>query len=308
MRGQLYPSGFVSKMAALAGIWVMSSVFFSLLGVITVPLIFPEWGVGLAELIASGADVPAEILRYVQVFSATGMFVVPALLFAYLVSFKNQDYLKLDPPMRLGNVIMIVLLVIAMVPIVDILTTWMRQITFPESMAGFQAWLDATESNNIQLINKMMAGQSVRDLLANLIVIALLPAVGEELLFRGVLQPLLHERTRSAWLSIGLTSLFFAVLHQQFYNLAGLFFISVILGFIRHWTGNLKYCMWAHFVNNGGFVLLAFFSGLDPSEQVAIPGQMYWVLLSVIAVGAILLFIRKNGPHKQTENVFNDQN
>jgi uncharacterized protein len=187
---------------------------------------------------------------------------------------------------------MITLLVVAMVPIVDLLTTWMRQITFPESMAAFQAWLDKSDSSNIQLINRVMSGQSISDLLANLIVIALIPAVGEELLFRSVLQPLLHEHTKSAWLSIGITSLFFAALHQQFYNLAELFLISVLLGFIRHWTGNLKYCMWAHFVNNGGFVLLAFLSGMDLSEQVDFSGQLYWVLLRVLAVGAILLFIR----------------
>jgi uncharacterized protein len=296
MRGQLYPSGFISKIAALAGIWVLSSIFFSVLGFVTLPFVFPNLGGDWFSLFANGiADTPPAVLRYVQVFSATGMFVVPAVVFAYLVSFKNQDYLRIEKPISLGIAILIVFLVVAMVPMVDWLTSAMRQITFPESLQGFQNWLEEAEAANLKIISKMMAGQSVVDLLSNLIVMAVIPAVGEELLFRGVLQPLLTERFKNAALAILLTSIIFAVLHQQFYNFPGLFYISVALGYIRYWTDNLKLCMWAHFVNNAGFVLLAFFTGADPTEASSLPNQWIWVVFSLVGTMILMALIKKTG-------------
>jgi uncharacterized protein len=265
------------------------------LGVATITLVFPHLSGEIASLLQSGTDaLDTNVLRYLQVFSATGMFVAPAGIFAYLAAAPNEDFLKLSKPFTATQGFLVLLLIISIVPFVDGLTNWFHQIPFPEQLMGWRSTLEKLEAENLKLVSKMLSGNTIRDLAANLIVVAVMPAIGEELLFRGVLQPLFTKHLKNAAIAIALTSFIFAAMHQQFFNMGALFFISVLLGLVRYWTNNLWLCMLGHFINNGAFVMLTFFFETDPNEPLTLSNNYLWMLLSTLFTAGILYLLHRN--------------
>ena len=83
-----------------------------------------------------------------------------------------------------------------------------------------------------------------------LLSIAGLPAIFEELSFRGVLQPLLIRATGSAFLGIGLTAIVFSAIHLQFYGFLPRVLLGALFGWLAHRSGSLIPGMAAHFANN----------------------------------------------------------
>ncbi len=80
-------------------------------------------------------------------------------------------------------------------------------------------------------------------------VLALIPAVCEELFFRGLLQGLFVPRF-GIWGGIFLTSAFFAVAHFNPWYLPYYFLLGLYFGWLRQWRNNLSLCIFAHFLNN----------------------------------------------------------
>ena len=80
--------------------------------------------------------------------------------------------------------------------------------------------------------------------------VAALPAVFEELAFRGVLQPLLIRATGQAWLGIALASIIFSAIHFQFYGFLPRVLLGALFGWLAYRSGSLILGMLAHFVNN----------------------------------------------------------
>ena len=89
--------------------------------------------------------------------------------------------------------------------------------------------------------------------------IALLPALGEELMFRGVLQRLFHDWTKNIHVSIFLAALVFGLFHLQFYGLLPRVFLGMVLGYLFYWTGSLWVPIFVHFMNNASAVIAAYF-------------------------------------------------
>ena len=81
------------------------------------------------------------------------------------------------------------------------------------------------------------------------LVLAVLPALCEELFFRGLLQSLLLT-SFSPWKAVLLTALFFAVAHANPWYFSYYFFLGLFLGWCRQWRNNLSLCVLAHLANN----------------------------------------------------------
>lgn len=83
-----------------------------------------------------------------------------------------------------------------------------------------------------------------------LLSVAGLPAIFEELSFRGVLQPLLIRATGSAFWGIALTAIVFSAIHFQFYGFLPRVLLGALFGWLAHRSGSLIPGMAAHFANN----------------------------------------------------------
>jgi len=294
MRGQLKDASFITQIMVLIMLCIFFGVIFSLLGAFTATWVFPNANLSFAQLSSGGfKDVPSLVLQWVQLFSATGLFVLPPLFLAALISEPDEDFLAVSKPLPLTTLFLSVVIVLAFLPVVDVLTNAMYALPFPESLAYLKERLLANDAANGELVGAMLSGDSIYKLLMNLLVIAVVPAIGEELLFRGTVQPLLIRWIKRPFLAIVITSLFFAVMHQQFFTFPGLFFISIILGYLRHWTGNLKAAMVTHFVNNGLVVVVIWFTGMQPNDPLPVENSYLWSIAGVLLTAGILFTIYK---------------
>lgn len=89
-----------------------------------------------------------------------------------------------------------------------------------------------------------------RDLVLLLLLIAVLAPIAEELFFRGMLYPLLRKRWGAA-ISITLNALLFALVHFIPMLLPGLFFVGLVLAWVRERSQSVLPCIVIHALQNG---------------------------------------------------------
>lgn len=163
-------------------------------------------------------------------------------------------------------------------------------------------WMTNTEDQMNVLIEKMLNLQSLEDLLIAIIVIGIIPAIGEEWVFRGIVQNQLVRWIKNPWLGLVLASLFFSAIHMQFQGFLPRFFLGLILGYIYLRTGNLWYSILLHFFNNGFQVLGVYFYKEEMLKQIqndielpGIPG----IVVSCLSFPLIIFYLNKRMKHIQ---------
>lgn len=121
-------------------------------------------------------------------------------------------------------------------------------------------WMLAYEENAKILTQKFLIMDSLNELYLNIFVIAILPAVGEEILFRGLLQKSLINNNINPIYSITITAIVFSAIHIQFAGFLPRLGLGVLLGYIFFVTKNIWYPIICHFFNNFSIVLLSYLS------------------------------------------------
>jgi membrane protease YdiL (CAAX protease family) len=119
-------------------------------------------------------------------------------------------------------------------------------------------WMNDTELQMAEMIQKMLNFQSLSDLIIALVVIAAIPAIAEEWVFRGIVQNQFISWTKNKWIGLLLASIFFSAIHMQFQGFLPRCVLGLILGFVYMNTGNLWHSILLHFFNNGFQVIGAY--------------------------------------------------
>jgi hypothetical protein len=91
--------------------------------------------------------------------------------------------------------------------------------------------------------------------------IAVLPALGEEFLFRGVLQRLFIEWTKNRHFGVWIASFIFSFIHFQFYGFIPRFLLGLYFGYLLVWSSSIWVPVVAHLINNGFAVIYYHFAG-----------------------------------------------
>lgn len=167
---------------------------------------------------------------------------------------------------------------------------WNMQLQLPACLAGFEKWAQAKEAALKDLTELLTTFHSLRELFVGIFVLGMLPAIGEELLFRGILQPLLQAITKNIHVAVWISAFIFSAIHLQFYGLIPRFLLGILFGYIYCWTKDLSLAMVAHFYNNF-FTLVALFLyqhawiNFDLAATITVPLPM------LIGFGMISLLI-----------------
>ena len=258
-------------------------------------------------------------LKWVQFFQSTAMFLLPPLCMAYLWSEQPLEWLKAYPlsggkGVRLG--IGAVVLMLVALPAINLLSYWNQQMTFPAFLEPLEQWMKTSEESAKVLTEQFMQATTFGGLIINILLMALLPAVGEELTFRGVLQRLfegksledasLQNDSKAAYslkariphLAIWCSAILFSAIHLQFYGFVPRMLMGALFGYMLVWTGSLWIPILMHFTNNAMAVLLYFVSlraGWDMEKMDAIgTNDTLWlgVVSMVITIVGIYAFRR----------------
>jgi hypothetical protein len=137
---------------------------------------------------------------------------------------------------------------------------------------------------------------SVREVFINVLVIAVLPAVGEELLFRGVVQRIVAEWMRNHHAGIWISAAVFSAIHIQFFGFIPRMLLGVCFGYLLLWSGSIWLPVIAHFFNNAAAVVSAWYvfnhkSGFNPDQLGVTEGDNILVMLSALFVTLLMLHL-----------------
>ena len=131
--------------------------------------------------------------------------------------------------------------------------------------------------------------KSINDLITMLVILAILPAIAEEVFFRGVLQRLFIQITRRPWIGIIITAMIFSALHGQFLGFIPRLVLGIVLGALYWYSGSIYPGMIAHFLNNAVQVILVYYSpqfldkdpnfaaGLIAGSTIIVIGLTWWM-------------------------------
>ena len=240
-------------------------------------------GVAISTIFMAAGDTGMKIA---QGLSSIFMFVVPPIVYYYATRMKHQMYdLGFRKPANPWWLIIIgVVLMFISLPVTNQLTRWNEAMSFGGVFEKLEEYLKMLEETAAATTEKMLNVDTIGGLLLNLLVIALIPAVGEELTFRGVLQQGLMRRVKSPHVAILLSAAIFSFIHFQFYGFLPRMFLGILLGYMFYITRSLWTSIAMHFVNNGTAVVLYYLNNkgiidIDPEHF----GEMQYSWLTTIS-------------------------
>lgn len=188
------------------------------------------------------------------------------------------------------------ILVLAFMPVNALVVEWNLNLDFGPISPAFQEWAYAKEEALRELTEQITRFESVGGLLVGMLVIAVLPAVGEELVFRGIIQRRLYTLAGNPHAAIWIAALVFSAIHVQFFGFFPRLLLGALFGYLYHWSGNLWYPVFAHFVNNG-FTLLMLYLHQQGNVDVDIESieTVPWSLAlgALIGCAALLYFFKQ---------------
>jgi membrane protease YdiL (CAAX protease family) len=238
---------------------IVSFLFFMLLSLVAA---IPLFGLDSMMSIPSASNLSdpesIKMLKYFQVVQSFGLFIVPPIILGWLFNGKIDKYLNLDRKTNAASVFLVVLLVIFALPLINFIGEWNYQMQFPEWLRGVEQWMQNAEENAAELTEAFLKVETTGGLIFNLFMIAFLPAIGEELLFRGVIQRIFTKMTKNYHWGIWIAAFLFSALHIQFYGFVPRLLLGVLFGYLLVWSGSMWLPIIAHFVNNG-FAVIAMF-------------------------------------------------
>ena len=220
-----------------------------------------------------------------------------ALALASALGYRWRDYFS---PRRLGAgwwLLAAAALIIVILPLMSVLIAWNAGAHFPGFLHGFEEWARASEDRAAVLTKFLTQFNSPTRFVVGVVVIGLVPAVAEELVFRGVIQQNL-VRWFSPQVGVWLGAALFSAIHMQFFGFVPRFVLGLVLGYLYLWSGNILVSMAAHFTQNAFQLLLLYATqrGLfgwdfDPDANTALPLSL--VLPSVLLSAGLLYLLHR---------------
>jgi len=187
------------------------------------------------------------------------------------------------------------MLFISLFPTVNALIGFNAQISFPENFTQIGQWFKEIQIKQEQLIEKFTRMNTLKDFFLNVFVMALVPAFGEELFFRGVLQKIAVKWKKNIHFAVFLTAFLFALTHQQFYTFIPIMFLGTILGYIYYLTANIWLPIIIHFLNNFLAILASYLKQqnefLNSIEDFVVLQNNSIFLMASILISGVLFFI-----------------
>jgi len=246
-------------------------------------------------------------LKWTQLIQTVAIFLLPPLCMAYLWSQEPLKWLKLTGKRQKikGEIIWAIAIMLAALPAINLLSSWNEQMTLPAFLEPLEQWMKQQEEAAKILTDKFLSASTLDVLLVNLLLMAVLPALAEELTFRGVLQRLFQGSNVSYFhtvkvphVAIWVTAILFSAIHMQFYGFLPRMLMGALFGYMLVWTGSLWVPILMHFTNNAMAVILYFVAtraGWDMEKVDAIgTSDTLWlgIVSIVLTIGGIYAFRR----------------
>jgi membrane protease YdiL (CAAX protease family) len=225
--------------------------------------------------------------------SGFGGFLLPALMFSVLVSGNIGSYLTLNVKPTAKHILLAIGITLSAGVFISLLVEWNNLIQLPESLK----LLTEMQKKYETLIEAFFTDVNFPRFVLLTIVLAVLPAIGEELFFRGLVQKILSQTVLGNHGAIFITAIAFAVMHFEFFNLFAILWMGITLGYLYFYSQSIWVSIAAHFLNNflQVFLKYLFASGFIKTDVTSIESMpLYITLLAGLVMFGLLWLLKQN--------------
>lgn len=246
-------------------------------------------------MLDSSNPVIIAMSKYLQIVSQFAVFIVPSFAFAFFAGRNSVSYLTLNKKPSWTNLLYAAMIIIVAIPLINFMGYVNQGIKLPEAWSGLEKWMMESEAQAARLTEVFLNVATIGGLLINILMIGVLPAMGEEFLFRGIIQRLFHEWFKNIHLAVFFSAFLFSFIHFQFFGFIPRLALGMVLGYTFYWTGSIWTPILIHFINNSLAVLIYYFTRMEGFgkyyETIGTPENLLWI--NVLSVVLFIFFLWK---------------
>jgi uncharacterized protein len=229
--------------------------------------------------------------RYIQILQDFFVFIIPTVVITFLVSKNKLQYLQINKIGSLSLLMMGAVTIIVSMPLINFLGELNQRIPLPDFLKQMEHTADDIEA-------AFEMHHTMYDLLFNLLVMALLAGICEELFFRAGLQKILMKMTKNPHLAIWIATAVFSAIHFQFSGFFPRMLLGVFLGYLYYWSGSLWVDIFAHCMFNGVQILVQYLQYVKATPGIvdktfSPTPEIGYVIISIALVTLLLVAIYK---------------
>lgn len=244
------------------------------------------------EFLLAGKGLTPSITRSMLAVQTISIFLIPSLVFALAVPVKSLFFLQLHRPRGGAKIWLMAGLFALLVLPFNNFAAKANEI-FIDALFGPDNWMKGMEIQAGMIVKTILQVSDTPSLIANICIVAMLPAIAEELAFRGVMLRLSERLMKNSHAAIFFSGLIFSLMHMQFYGFVPRFILGVAFGYMAVWSGSLFVPIVAHFTNNLIAVLIVYSisKGIIPESVEQIGGDGAGIIAGVVCGMAGIAFI-----------------
>ena len=227
-------------------------------------------------------------------------YLLPALLYWVFIEKRTLQNLGSREIPELKIWLLALASVLIFIPLNSKFIEWNAAMKLPDAFSGLEVWMREKEDKLAVLTDFLTSYNKFSQLLIALFVVVLLPALGEEALFRGIIQKKLFQQWGNFHLAIWVSAAIFSAIHFQFYGFLPRMLLGALFGYLYYWTGSLWIAILAHFLNNGFVLVMVYLYNIktldvniEETKSMPLP-----IVLASLVLTSIVLFIIKNASPK----------
>ena len=274
----------------------LTAVFMSIIvGMGVTALAFQIYGVSqhtFFELVGGNEAglMDRNFLRITTLLSHAFTFLIPSVFVAWMLYKKDWvRFLQLHNAPSIIILLLTLFFILSAMPLVQF-SIWVNQ------LIPLPAWASTLESETEGIIKTFLTMENGGELILSFIVMALVPAIGEELLFRGIIQRTLAQIIKNQHIAVWIAAFIFSFFHFQFAGFLPRMLLGGLLGYLLVWTKNLWFPIFAHLIFNGTQVVATYLYkekleeiNLESAEMPAVG----LIIISLILVPAFGIAIQR---------------
>lgn len=249
----------------------------------------------LAVLQGEAGMMNINFLRIAQISSTAGLFIAGPIAFSFLVGVKPVHYFYFDEQLKWSLFLIVIVIMFFSNPLLEWITALNQKMSFPDALKSLEAWMKEKEDQNDALTKQLLVMKDWGAFSINLIMIAILPAIGEELFFRGGIQNILGQWFKNHHVAIWVTAIIFSAIHLQFYGFLPRMLLGALFGYVLVYGKSIWLAILGHFINNGTAVVATYVmerqgKSIDQIDQSSSFDFSSYLISAIITLVLIVVF------------------
>ncbi len=257
-------------------------------------LIFNVDSVRIFETLKEPSPADRSLLILFSCFSTFFRFMIIPGLYLFFTNRSSLDFIRTNTKVHFTPVLLTVVIVFVLIPCTSLLIDFNNRLALPHWLSELETYFRDGEESARHLSNLLFEFRNPEDLAIIILIVAVIPGIAEEFLFRGIVQQQLQKILKNHHYAILLSAALFAFFHFQFYGFMPRIALGMLFGYVFYWSGNIRYPVIMHITNNLAGVLGVYFLGpqiMDPDSGTDI--TMLLVFPSAVVSIMIIWKIKK---------------